>query len=123
MNWDRGAGVLPTTQRRMTAEEYYKLPEGPPYFQLIDGELIMSPSPNVYHHEIVGNLFSIIREYLLRNPIGKVIVAPSDVELDKDNVYQPDVFYIRNERLNIVDKHGPKGAPDIVTEVLSGSTG
>lgn len=123
MNWDRGAGVLPTTHRRMTAEEYYRLPDGPPYFQLIDGELFMSPSPHFFHQEIVLNIASAIREYLRKSPIGKVVVAPSDVEFDKDNVFQPDVFFIRNERLGIVDEHGAKGAPDLVAEVISGSTG
>lgn len=123
MNWDRGAGVLPTTHRHMTAEEYYQLPEGPPYFQLIDGELFMSPSPQFFHQEIILNIASTIREYLRQNPIGKVVLAPSDVEFDKDNVFQPDIFFIRKERLGIVDKHGTKGAPDLVVEVISGSTG
>jgi Uma2 family endonuclease len=123
MNWDRGAGVLPTTHRRMTAEEYYQLPEGPPYFQLIDGELFMSPSPNFFHQEIIGNIFAAIHRYLRKNRIGKVIVAPSDVQFDENNIFQPDVFFIRNERLDIVDKHGAKGAPDLVVEVISGSTG
>lgn len=45
------------------------------------------------------------------------------MRFDKDNVYQPDVFFIRTERLGIVDKHGAKGAPDLVAEVISGSTG
>jgi len=123
MIWDRGAGILPTTHRRMTAEEYFQLPEGPPYFQLIDGELFMSPSPNFFHQEIVGNIFFLIREYLRRHPLGKVVIAPSDVQFDQDNIYQPDIFFIRNERLGIVDKHGAKGAPDFVVEVISGSTG
>ena len=99
------------------------MPEGPPYFQLIDGELFMSPSPNFFHQEIIGNIFSPIREYLRRNPIGKVVVSPSDVHFDQDNVFQPDVFFIRKERLGIVDKHGAKGAPDLVVEVISASTG
>jgi Uma2 family endonuclease len=123
MNWDRGAGVLPTTHRRMTAEEYYRLPEGPPYSQLLDGKLVVSPTPDFFHQEIVGNIACAIREYLRRNPIGKVVIAPSDVEFDKDNVFQPDVFFIRNGRLGIIDEHGAKGAPDLVVEVVSGSTG
>ncbi len=114
---------MPTTHRRMTAEEYYQLPEGPPYFQLIDGELFMSPSPHFFHQEIVLNIASPIREYLRRHPIGKVVVAPSDVQFDQDNIFQPDVFFIRTDRLGIVDKHGAKGAPDFVVEVISGSTG
>lgn len=123
MNWDRGAGVLPTTHRHMTAEEYHQLPEGPPYFQLIDGELFMSPSPHFFHQEIILNIASPIREYLRRYPIGKVVVGPSDVEFNQKNVFQPDVFFIRNERLGMIDKHGAKGAPDLVVEVISGSTG
>ncbi len=114
---------MPTTHRRMTAEEYYQMPEGPPYFQLIDGELFMSPSPHFFHQEIIGNIFSLIREYLRTNPLGKVILAPSDVEFNKENIFQPDVFFIRQERLGMVDKHGAKGAPDLVVEVISGSTG
>ena len=88
---DRGAGVWPTAQRRMTAREYYALPEGPPYSQLL-------------------------------NSIGTAIFAPADVELDEDNVFQPDLYFIRNERLGIVEEHGVKGAPDLVIEVISRST-
>jgi len=123
MTWDRGTGVLPTTHRRMTAEAYYQLPEGPPYFQLIDGELFMSPSPQFFHQEIVLNLAFALRGYLRRSPLGKVIVAPSDVEFDKDNIFQPDLYFIRQERLGIVDEHGVKGAPDLIVEVVSASTG
>lgn len=83
----------------------------------------MSPSPNFYHQEIIGNIFFLLRAYLRRNSIGKVVLAPSDVEFNKNNVFQPDVFFIRTERLGIVDKHGAKGAPDLVVEVISGSTG
>jgi Uma2 family endonuclease len=107
----------------MTAEEFYRLPDGPPYFQLVDGELFMSPSPNFFHQSIVVELAFLIRSYLRQHPIGKVIVAPADVELDHDNVIQPDLYFIRSERFEIVDDHGVKGAPDLIVEVISGSTG
>lgn len=114
---------MPTTHRHMTADEYYQLPEGPPYFQLIDGELFMSPSPNFFHQKIVVKLTAAIAVYLEAHPIGTVICAPADVELDDDNVFQPDLYFIRRERMGIVDEHGVKGAPDLVVEVISGSTG
>lgn len=123
MTWDRGAGVLPTTHQFMEAEQYYQLPDGPPYFQLIEGELFMSPSPDFYHQELVTNLASEIRHFLKIYPIGKVAVAPSDVEFNGKNIYQPDVFFIRRERLGIIDRHGAKGPPDLVVEVISSSTG
>jgi len=54
--------------------------------------------------------------------MGRTAIAPSDVQLDFVNVHQPDVYFISNERLNILTKQGPVGAPDLVVEVLSRST-
>lgn len=116
------AGVLPTTHRRMTADEYFRLPEGPPYFQLIKGELFMSPSPNFYHQEIVGNLFTSLNAFVRKNQLGKVIVAPSDVELGQKNVFQPDIYFLGRQSAAILTGQGPKGAPDLVVEVLSPGT-
>ncbi|HEX8679990.1 MAG TPA: Uma2 family endonuclease [Chthoniobacterales bacterium] len=106
----------------MTTDEFRQLPGGPPYFQLVGGELFMSPSPRYRHQRIVGHLFAAIYNYLAANPIGEVIVAPSDVELGNEDVYEPDIYFISNERLGIVTEQGVTGAPDLVIEVLSPST-
>ncbi len=106
----------------MSAKEFSQLPEGPPYFQLIGGELFMSPSPRYRHQEIVGNIFSSIREHLRRSPVGKVVIAPSDVELSPDDVYEPDIYFVSKERLGILTEQGASGAPDLVVEVLSPGT-
>src|SRR5439155_16701355 len=54
----------------ITRHDYQAMPEGPPYFQVIEGELVMTPSPNLFHQDISGNVFTILRSYLARNPIG-----------------------------------------------------
>ena len=123
MNWDRGAGVLPTTHRFMSASEYYEMPEGPPYFQLIEGELLLSPSPRFFHQRIVINLLVSIENFLRRHSLGKIMIAPSDVELDTKNVYQPDLYFVSNSRSSLINKQGVKGAPDFVVEAISASTG
>lgn len=123
MTWDRGAGVLPTTHRRMTAEEYFQLPEGPPWFQLINGELFMSPSPFFFHQDLIARLMGELVPFVRRHRLGKVVTAPSDVQLDSGNVYQPDLYFVSTARLSIIEKQGPKGAPDLVVEVISASTG
>lgn len=116
--------MLPTTHRRMSAEEYRQLPEGPPYFQLIRGELFLSPSPRYWHQKIVGNIFSPIHEHLRKHRnIGEVVISPSDVELTTDDVYQPDIYFVSRERLdNVLTEQGASGAPDLIVEVLSAST-
>ncbi len=116
--------MLPTTHQRMTAKEYQQLPEGPPYFQLVRGELFKSPSPRFWHQEIALNIASSIREHLRRNRgLGEVIISPSDVELTDDDVYQPDIYFVSADRLaEVITEQGASGAPDLVIEVLSPST-
>lgn len=83
----------------------------------------MSPSPRFWHQELVLNIASSIREHLRKNPVGKVVVAPSDVELTGDDVYQPDIYFISADRLDqVITEQGATGAPDLVVEVLSAST-
>ncbi len=36
----------------VTRYDYQEMPEGPPYFQVIEGDLVMSPSPQIFHQEI-----------------------------------------------------------------------
>ena len=113
---------LPTTHRRMTAAEYFEMPEGPPYFQLVHGELFMSPSPVIRHQKVLGKIHRLIGNLLDDHPLGEAILAPSDVQLGQGDVYQPDLYYVSRERLGILDKQGAKGAPDLVVEILSPST-
>lgn len=54
---------------------------------------------------------------------GEILVAPMDVHLDEDNIFQPDVIYIAKERLDIVHDGFVYGVPDLVVEILSDSTG
>jgi len=114
--------MLKTSTELLTANGYRAMPEGPPYFQLVEGKLYMSPSPNFFHQSVAGNIYFLLRGYLKRHPRGKVAIAPSDVQLDFVNVHQPDVYFVSNERLGIIQKQGPVGAPDLVVEVLSRST-
>lgn len=114
--------MLKTSDRLLTANDYREMPEGPPYFQLIEGKLYMSPSPEFFHQTVALNVAYHLRRFLNRHPLGKVAIAPSDVQLDFVNVHQPDVYFVSKERLGIIQKHGPVGAPDLVVEVLSRGT-
>ena len=111
-----------TTHQRMDALAFRGLPEGPPFFELIGGVLHMSPSPSFWHQEIVGNLYAAIRNHLRLHRQGKVVLSPSDVELSLEDVYQPDLYFVSNERFAVLREHGIKGAPDLVVEVLSPGT-
>ena len=53
-----------TAAYEMTAEKFFQLPEGPPYFELIDGDLYISPSPLRLHQRILVRLTYELQSYL-----------------------------------------------------------
>jgi Uma2 family endonuclease len=106
----------------ITRHDYEEMPPGPPYYQVIEGDLVMSPSPNIFHQAIAGRIYALLLQFLEKKPLGEVFVAPLDVFLSEINVYQPDVIFISNQRRSILTEHGLEGAPDLAVEVLSPST-
>jgi Uma2 family endonuclease len=103
-----------------TVADYLSLPEGAP-FQLIKNKLIYMPSPFVLHQMILGNLHLLIGSYVKQHKLGFVGIAPLDVHFDEANVFQPDLLFISNDRMDILQKW-VYGAPDLVVEILSKGT-
>jgi len=106
---------------RYTYADYEKLPEGSPY-QLIGGELIMTPAPIPYHQIVKNNIQFEMSVFVRDKNLGIVLDAPIDVYLSATETYQPDIIFISKERLNIIGEKKIEGAPDIVIEILSPST-
>ncbi len=109
------------TIEKKTIADYEALPEGSPY-QLVEGELIMSPAPGFEHFRSSKRVF--VRLYRLIEDAGKgeVIYAPVDLYLDKENAYQPDIMVVLKGSNARITNKGVYGAPDVVVEVLSPST-
>jgi Uma2 family endonuclease len=103
-----------------TAEDYLLLGEKTTPCQLINGELIMSPSPPPLHQMIVGNLYNLLRSATTKDQ-GIVFLSPIDLYIDKKNVFQPDLVYLSAGKKNIITERGIEGVPDLVVEVISPS--
>jgi Uma2 family endonuclease len=112
--------VSPSIGTKMTATAYLELPETMQRMELIDGEVIVPPAPELYHQDITGNVYLLARR-LVKS--GHVYMSPVDVHLDDHNVVQPDVLWIAPESacVQVNGKH-LRGAPDFVAEVLSPGT-
>ncbi len=107
-----------------TYDDYLKIDDGNRY-ELIEGELFLTPSPGTRHQFVAGNIFLLVSLYVQKAGSGKVFIAPLDVVLDepaKKNTFQPDVIFISNDRLGIIEEARINGAPDLVVEVLSPAT-
>jgi Uma2 family endonuclease len=108
-------------KKKYTYEDYLKTPEDERY-ELIEGELLMTPSPIPRHQRISGKLEFELRKFVTENNLGEIFDAPCDVYLDNENVVQPDILFISKERLNIIGEKNIQGAPDLVIEIISEDT-
>lgn len=114
--------MLTAADNLVTVDDYRALPEGPPHYQLIQGRLLMSPSPNRYHQDVCRNLLVLLQNFLDDHPLGVVYQSPSDVYLTSYDAYQPDLYFVSNANAAILSPQGAAGAPELVIEVLSQGT-
>lgn len=108
-------------ETRMTYEDFRRLPEGPPYYELIGGELFLSPAPTTRHQRIVRELSTALHSFARVHGLGEVFFAPVDVVLSDEDIVEPDILFVAKNRLDIVQEDGVHGAPDFIVEVLSPS--
>jgi len=108
-------------ERKYTVQDFERLLEGPPYYQLINGELIETPTPEVIHQKVVGRLLYLFHKLEKETKISTVIHL-IDLYLDEKNVFQPDIVVLLKEGKAKVEEKGILGPPDVVVEILSPST-
>ena len=115
------------TPRAWTYKDYLGFPEGGPFrYEVIEGELYMTPAPNIRHQEILGTLYRFIGNFIASagSPMGKIFPAPCDVVFSADplQVVQPDLVFVSSARVSIVTEQNIQGVPDLVVEILSEGT-
>jgi Uma2 family endonuclease len=107
---------------RVTEAEFLALPASMDKVELVDGEVVVSPSPILYHQKVVGNLYAALRAWAAsRSEPIDVIVSPSDVRLRAGRIVQPDV-YLLFERLPASHEGPVDVIPALCAEVISGTT-
>jgi len=114
--------AIPPGKIKLTREDLAAMPQDGKRYEIMEGELYVTPSPTIRHQDIVGKLYRLLCRTLYDTGMGPVYVAPVDVVFDEENVVQPDVFFVRSQRLDIIQQNYVKGPPDLVIEVLSPGT-
>jgi len=93
-----------------------------PRYELIDGELLVSPSPRISHARAVTWLVLSLGNYLARESVGEVAAAPADLQLLPESIVQPDIFVAPGRKIRRAVTWDD--VPDLLlaVEVLSPST-
>jgi len=89
-------GMPAETHRWTTAEVRDLQDESRPWprYELIAGELLVTPAPRGAHQRAVGLLHTALANYLEAERLGEAVLSPADLELEPENITQPDVFVV-----------------------------
>ena len=108
---------------KLTYDDFVLFPDDGKRHELIDGEHYVTPSPNLKHQKISGNLHFLIRTWLEEHPTGQIYYAPFDVIFSMFDVVEPDLLYMSNERAaRVLTDANVKGAPELVIAIGSKGT-
>jgi len=108
------------SKRKLRYEDYVQFPDDGMQHEILDGEHFVTPSPNLYHQDILLRLSHELHAALQSTGLAKVVLAPFDVELSEHNLVQPDIIVVLPDN-RIITPNKIKGAPDLLVEILSPS--
>lgn len=109
--------------RLLTYDDLLRMPEDGNRYEIVGGELIVSPAPALIHQRCSYLLTRLIGDYVDSRQLGHVYFAPVDVRLSPHNVVEPDVLFIRKDRLaTYLNLAAVLGPPDLVVEIISPSS-
>jgi Uma2 family endonuclease len=87
--------------------------------ELIDGDLIVSPSPKTRHQVISQRLMLELGKHIEAHGGGMVFSAPYDVVLSERDVVQPDLVFVADAQQQIVTEANVQGVPALLVEIVS----
>ena len=121
----KGRGThVGTTQpvAKFTYEDYRTAPADERY-ELLDGDLVMAPAPNLKHQKVQFRLGRRLGQFIEERALGEFFFAPCDVVLADTDVVQPDLLFVSRDREHLLrGGDNVRGAPDLVVEILSPAT-
>ena len=107
---------------KFTCEDYRTAPPDKRY-ELLDGELLLTPAPNLKHQRVQLRLGIRLGQFIEERGLGEFFFAPCDVVLSDTDVVQPDLLFVSRERAHLLTGgDNVRGAPDLVVEILSPAT-
>jgi Uma2 family endonuclease len=109
-------------QSGWTYAEFARLPSDGNRYEVIAGELYVTPAPRPRHELISQRLNRLLDGFVVEHDLGWVFTAPIDVLFAEGEYVEPDLVFVRRERVGTISDRGIEAAPDLIIEILSDST-
>jgi Uma2 family endonuclease len=112
--------VASELKRKLDYSDYVAAPDDGKRYEIVQGDLFVTPSPSPVHQRISRRLLRWLEDYFDARSLGEVFDAPIDLILTNHDVFVPDLLVVSNEKH--ITKRGIEGPPLLVVEILSPST-
>ena len=113
---------MPTVRRWWKVDDLRDLPDDGNRYEVIDGELFVTPAPSFEHQRAAMLMMRLVGDYLARERVGEVFIAPADVTFSATRTVQPDVFVIPFASGRRAGRFEDVGRLLLAVEVVSPST-
>jgi Uma2 family endonuclease len=104
-----------------TADMVRAMPDDGIRYEVVYGELLVTPAPRLWLQVVVQRLSLALGDYLRLHPVGMVLAAPAEISWGPDVLMQPDVFVAPLEQVRTLTWSGLRTLL-LVAEVLSPSS-
>lgn len=105
-----------------TYEEYMKLPVENTCYEVIAGDLYITPTPPILHQALAGPFLAALSQAEEKHQLGLIIPGPIDVLFGQRDFIEPDIVFIRVDRQEIMTDRGIEGPPDLIVEFVAPDT-
>ena len=112
---------MPLVPVYFTAEMVRALPDDGNRYELVHGELLVSPSPKVRHQMVLSRLHIALGTFCAQHVVGQVLGSPADISWSEDSLVQPDLFVVPSEFAH-TERWSDIRSLSLVIECLSPST-
>jgi Uma2 family endonuclease len=115
--------MKPTQPRyTWTYDEFARLPNDGNRYEVIDGEVLVTPSPSPTHQHVLATLIIALRSFVDGERIG-VVLPDVDLLFVEGQFLRPDLLFVPNAARPGIASRGVEGTPGLVVEILSPSSG
>jgi len=107
---------------RYTHDDFMLLAPEDKKAELIDGEIIVASPAFDSHERLLGFLLTILTAFVRHFKLGEVRGSRYAVRISERQTYEPDILFVRKERVHLITERELLEAPDLVVEIISAST-
>jgi Uma2 family endonuclease len=113
---------MKTSVKPFTYDDYLALPDDGKRYEIIGGELSLTPAPSTRHQKIQIRLGALLLTHVDKYSLGSVFTSPTDLALSLVDIVQPDILYVAQGQSHIIAERNIVGIPNLIIEIVSPSS-